>query len=76
MHLWASAIVLPHPHTGLPVRVQTDEPAIFAETRRREEAAAAAMGEAEWAAAASEAETRRTRAAASARGLHGGGSHT
>lgn len=56
MHLWASAIVLPHPHTGLPVRVQTDEPAIFAETRRREEAAAAAMGEAEWAAAASEAE--------------------
>ena len=63
MHLWASELVMEHPATGAPLRVVADEPAHFEQTRQREAAAAAEMGEAEWAEEAERSEARRRRAA-------------
>ena len=63
LHLWAAGLELPHPATGAPLRVTADEPPHFEERRRAEEAAFAAVGDAEWRAAVAHAEERRRRAA-------------
>ena len=68
MHLWASALTLPHPATGEPLHVATEEPEHFAQTLRREESAAASMDEGAWAEVATAAEARRRRAASIAKG--------